>query len=70
MVDDDFLYSCQTYERLERTFQRVLRRVTFPSNMHNAVVDLLQFENKIEPYFHTFFSELNREIQSGCLCFE
>ncbi|MBK6363129.1 MAG: DUF479 domain-containing protein [Saprospiraceae bacterium] len=70
MVDDDFLYSCQTYERLERTFQRVLRRVTFPSNMHNAVVDLLQLENKIEPYFHTFFSELNREIQSGCLCFE
>jgi acyl carrier protein phosphodiesterase len=63
MVDDDFLYSCQTYERLERTFSRVLKRVSFPSNMQNAVVDLLNLEDKIEPYFHEFFPDLRNEIQ-------
>lgn len=63
MVADDFLYSCQTSTRLEKTFVRLMSRLKFPSNMENAVEDLRVLENQMEPFFKQFFPEVIKSIK-------
>ncbi|MFZ1702749.1 MAG: acyl carrier protein phosphodiesterase [Saprospiraceae bacterium] len=68
MVEDDFLYSCQTIERLEKTFIMLMKRLSFPSNMENAVQDLIVLESKMEPHFIHFFPEVILEIKRQLDC--
>lgn len=63
MIADDFLKSCATKERLKTTFLRLLKRVRFPSNLENAVSDLIANEKKLEAHFLAFFPEALKMIQ-------
>ncbi len=67
MVDDDFLFSCNTYQRLEKTFERLLKRVKFPSNLERAVDDLKRLETDFESDFSDFFSDMQKVTQPGIL---
>lgn len=67
MVDDDFLFSCNTYQRLEKTFERLLKRVKFPSNLDRAVDDLKRLETDFESDFSDFFSDMQKVTQPGIL---
>lgn len=63
MVDDDFLYSCHTFERMEQTFARLFKRVKFKSNILKATDDLQVFENDIELLFLQFFPDAATRIR-------
>lgn len=62
MVEHDFLNSCFDLYRLELTFQRLQRRVTFESSLHLAVRDLEELETELESLFLDFFPDAIKNI--------
>ncbi|MBK8620327.1 MAG: DUF479 domain-containing protein [Saprospiraceae bacterium] len=63
MVEDDFLFSCNNYQRLEKTFERLLKRVKFPSKLDRAVDDLKRLETAFEADFSDFFKDMENVIK-------
>lgn len=64
MVADRWLENYQTYEGLERVFMFLSRRAKFKSNLENAPEILMQFEDKLEDIFLTFFPDLLNHTRS------
>lgn len=62
MIEHDFLNSCLDLVRLEQTFQRLQRRVTFESALHLAVRDLAFMEEELESVFLDFFPEAVEKV--------
>lgn len=58
MIETDFLRSCSTYERLERTFIFIQSRTKFENNLHFAHLDLLENKAKLDKLFLNFFPQL------------
>ncbi len=68
MIEDDFLMSCQSEERLIRTFTRVHRRAKFSNNFLSAHKDLEIHHEAMDQQFNLFFPDLMLHITNFCDC--
>lgn len=69
MVKDDWLSNYTTIDGLEKTFNRVKRRVSKPVYFENITTSLLQYHDDLEEEFKHFFPELKIFVVEQCNCF-
>lgn len=57
MISDDFLLSCNSSQRLEKTLMVLSRRAKFNNNIQNAHLDLEKHYDTFSKGFQVFFSD-------------
>lgn len=62
MIDSDFLRSCATPNKLEKTFTFLQQRTRFDNQLHRAHEDLLKHEQELNALFLSFFPDLMAEM--------
>ena len=58
MQQHDWLKSYETIDGIDSALKGLSRRTKFPSNLHNAALDLEKDFNKYKDEFFSFFPEL------------
>jgi len=63
MITHDFLHSCEDEPRLRSTFNRMVKRASFPNNFVTAYDDMMDNYEELNSVFNSFFPELKAEAQ-------
>ena len=58
MVREDWLRSYRTVEGIDRTFQRISRRLRWENPLDTAIEELEQNYDLLQDHFHSFFPEV------------
>ena len=66
MVNDRFLSNYITIPGLTRTFNELIKRSSFQSNMSNAVTDLLKNIDFLDEKFNSFFPDIIAYTKKYC----
>lgn len=62
MIDDDFLRGPTTFEGLNKSFARIEKATSFPSNFSNAAGHLEAFLSEFDAEFCLFFPDLQNHV--------
>lgn len=68
MVQDDFLLSYSTTEKMRKSLQWMDQRVNFPSDFEGAIIDVRENYGQIEDLFNQFFPDLISFVELNCKC--